>query len=199
MQSNSENTSGFGNRLASYLAVERKKAMVAGCLVLVMSFMWIKLLTGKGEPAMAAAAIDNGQVTAVAPAAESVVSYKQPPIVAGRNDTVVRDYFSPGDWQAFLTKSSSEQSEVTGEHAGIIDDDIRGKTIRRIADGLKLQIMEIGTEPQAFVSDTLVKVGSRLTIAAGETAYEFKVLGVSRKSVQLECEGKVFDVKLKEQ
>ncbi len=78
------------------------------------------------------------------------------------------------------------------------DDDVRRKTIRLIADGLKLQIMEIGTEPQAFVSDTLVKEGSTLTIAHGETAFEFAVIRVTRKTVDLKCEGMTFEIKLKE-
>jgi hypothetical protein len=198
MQQNPEHISSLGSRLASYLAVERKKAIVAACLIMVMGFMWIKLLTGKGEPAAAVAADYVQPLPGSAPV-DSVIIYGEPPFVAGRNDTLARDFFSPGDWQAFLIKSSSQQSSfVAIGQTQIADDDIRSKTIRQIADGLKLQIMEIGTEPQAFVSDTLVKEGSTLTIAAGETAFDFKVLRVTRKSVELECDGMTFEIKLKE-
>jgi hypothetical protein len=162
-----------------------------------MSFMWIKLLTGKGEPTAAMAAADAGQMTSSS-TGETTAIYKEPPFVAGRNDTLASDFFSPGSWQAFLTKSSSGQLETVAAGQIQTADDIRKKTIRKIADGLKLQIVEIGTEPQAFVSDTLVKEGRTLTIVAGETSFEFKVLRVTHKSVELECEGSTFEIKLRE-
>jgi hypothetical protein len=199
MQPNPENISSPGNRLASYFAVERKKAIAAACLVIVMGFMWFKLLTGKGEPSAAAAStvsyVQSGSGSAPA---ETVITYKEPPFVVGRNDRLVTDFFSPGDWQAFLSRGQGEQVNATTVTGQLTDDDTRGKTIRRIAEGMKLQIMEIGNEPQAFICDTLVKEGSTLSIVAGETTLDFKVLRITSRTVEVKCENITFELKLKE-
>jgi hypothetical protein len=200
MQQNPGNSGSFGNRLASYVAVERKKAIVAACLILIMGFMWIKLLTGKGQPTAAVADTADTTVAQVeARPAASNVTYTTLPLVAGRNDTLMNDFFSPGDWTAFFSSTGGQQSYSTtgsGQQSG---NELRSQTIRQIAEGLKLQIMEIGTEPQAFLSVTLVKEGSTLTIVAGETSFNFKVLSISRKMVTVTCENMTFEVKLKEQ
>jgi hypothetical protein len=201
MQPNPGNNISSGSRLASHFAVERKKAILAACLIGVMGFMWIRLLTGKGEPASAAAAT---QVIATQPGetkpSDILVTYTEPPMVAGRNDMLSGDFFSPGDWQAFLTKRSDSLTEAaaSGQHQ-TRDEDVKSKKIRQIAEGLKLQIMEMGSEPQAFISDRLVKEGGKLTIVAGDAEYEFKVLRITRTTVELQCESTTFEMRIKEQ
>jgi hypothetical protein len=199
MQQNPGNSGSFGNRLASYVVVERKKSIVAACLIIVMGFMWIKLLTGKGQPASATAATGDATVSQaqVKPAASSV-TYTKLPWVAGRNDTLANDFFSPGDWRAFFSSDADRQNySVTGDGQQAGDD--RSQTIRKIAEGLKLQIVEIGTVPQAFISDTLVKEGGTLTIVAGEASFNFNVLSITKNMVTVKCENMTFEVKLKEQ
>jgi hypothetical protein len=199
MQQNPDNIANLGNRLASYVAVERRKVMVAVCLIVVMGIMWTKLLTGKGEPSSATAATNTAMPLAETKATALRITYKELPIVEGRNDTVAVDFFSPGDWRAFLSKDASEPlSSAAGSTKGSTGEDARSQAIREIAAGLRLQIMEIGSEPQAFISDNLVREGSELTIVAGESAFDFKVLRITRQMVELRCDDKTFEVRLKD-
>jgi hypothetical protein len=165
-----------------------------------MGFMWIKLLTGKGQPESAAAATGDTIVSQVEvkPAASSV-TYTTLPWVAGRNDALTNDFFSPGDWRAFYSSDPDRQNYSAAGSKQQAGNELRSQTIRQIAEGLKLQIMEIGTEPQAFLSDTLVKKGSTLNIVAGETSFNFKVISITKKTVTVTCENMTFEVKLKEQ
>jgi hypothetical protein len=199
MQQNPDNTANLGNRLASYVAVERRKVMVAVCLIIVMGIMWVKLLTGKGEPSAATAATIAALPQTETKAAALRITYKELPIVKGRNDTVAVDFFSPGDWRAFLSKDASEQlSSAAGNTKGLTDEDARSQAVREIAAGLRLQVTQTGPEPQAFISDKLVREGSEFTIVAGESTFDFKVLRITRQMVELRCENKTFEVRLKD-
>jgi|GEM_PF-2988967 len=198
MQQDPENSSALGSRLTSYVAVERKKVIVAACLVTIMAIMWVRLLTGKGQPAAASAASAGAALRQLDEKALQVsVVYKEPPFIEGRNDALTGDCFSPGDWRAFLSKDSVGPQELVADYGQqSADQNVRNQMIRKIAEGLKLQIMEMGAEPQAFISDTLVKEGGKLTIAVGEASVEFQVLRITRSMVQLQCEGMQFEIKL---
>jgi hypothetical protein len=192
MDQNPENRISLGSRLASYVAVERKKAITATCLVLIMGTMWVRLLTGHGEPPAAGAATVPALLQTQDTAPEISIAYKVLPFTAGRNDTLATDFFAPGDWTAFLSKD--EQKPVVQTPA----EEPRAKAIREIAAGLKLQITEMGTEPQAFISDSLVREASTITIVSGDDSFEFKVLRITRRTVQLQCEDMTFEVRLKD-
>jgi hypothetical protein len=197
MQQYPENSNTLGNRLASYVAAERKKVAIATCLIAIMGFMWVRLLTGKGEPAAASAAtVGAALVQGDGKTPEVSIVYVQPPFIEGRNDTLTVDCFSPGDWGAFLSKDDTERPEYVGSQSP--DRKVRDQAIRRIAESLRVQIMEIGTEPQAFVSDTLVKEGGTLDIATGDGDVTFKVLHIATQMVVLECEDMTFEIKLKD-
>ena len=45
MKQNARNNSRGGNRFFSHLAAEKKKVALALCLISLMAFMWIKVLT----------------------------------------------------------------------------------------------------------------------------------------------------------
>ncbi|HSV27436.1 MAG TPA: hypothetical protein VLH60_06040 [Sedimentisphaerales bacterium] len=196
MQQDSGNSISIGDRLASYLAVERKKVAAATCLICIMAFMWVRLLTRTGEPAGASAA--SSAVLPQSPEKAEAISivYTELPFVAGRNDALTVDCFSPGDWRTFFSQDRFGAMEhQSGESAS---GPARSRMIQRIAEGLKLQIVGIGSEPQAFISERLVREGSELNIATGDGEVIFRVLRITSRSVELECEGMTFEIKLDE-
>ena len=57
MKRNARNKSRGANRLFSHLAAEKKKSVLALCMISLMAFMWIKVLSGKGPQKAAARVI----------------------------------------------------------------------------------------------------------------------------------------------
>jgi hypothetical protein len=200
MQTNPASNSNLGNRLASYLAVKRKKAAVAVCLIAVMCFMWARLLMGTGEPASAAAATKTDASRPAGKAVPATIAYVAPPFVAGRNDTLKTDFFSPGDWRAFLSRDCGDnQGQVLERGEESAAGESRAAAIRRAAETLRLQIIETGSRPQAFISDTLVTEGSTFVVPVAEEHLEFRVLRLMPDGVKIQCENMTFEIRLKEQ
>jgi len=77
------NNSGNGaNRLMSQLAAEKKKTVMALCLIAVMVFMWVKLL-GKKTPETAEAAMRQDEAMREQSNSQLKISFIELPEVAG--------------------------------------------------------------------------------------------------------------------
>lgn len=197
MQQNTNTNNGLSGRIASLAAVERRKVVIAFCLIAVMAFMWIRLLTGKGEPAAASAATPgNALLQDKGKSIETGVVYCAPPFIEGRNDILTTDCFTASNWSAFFSKDDVERPEYTGSRSP--DHTTREQAIKRIAENLRLQITEMGSEPKAFISDMFVKEGGTLNIAAADGEVIFQVIRITRQVVTLECEGMTFEIRLKD-
>jgi len=174
MKQNVRNDGKGANRLFSRLAAEKKKGVVALCLIALMGFMWVRVLLRK-TPESAEAAM--GQEEVKPNTSELKISFIELPEVAGRNDALTRDFFAVDDWQSFM--SGGEVSVVSRNG----DEEIA----RRVAKKLKLEAIGLGKNPQAFINDKLLAVGDKLLVADGVDTYECEVVGIEEKTVFIRC------------
>jgi len=181
------------NKLASRLAGDKKKTVIAICLIAVMVFMWVKVL-GKKTPAAAEASPISKDVTNSRSNSTSKISFLELPEVKGRNDVLTRDFFASSDWQGFTRDGAS----LTGVGEVSFSKDGSEGIVRRIAEKLKLEAILTGENPQAFINDTLLRVGDKLFIKDGVKAYECEVAGIEQTKVFIRCGKSKITLKLAE-
>ncbi len=159
--------------LMGRLTAQKKRTSIAVCLVLAMAFMWVKVLTPNVPDSAAAAVVDDA---AGQPESQLKITYVELPVVEGRNDTLVRDFFTVG--KGFL-------------RGGAVVDVVAGggseKVTRRIAEKLKLEAIVFGENPQAFINDELVSEGDKLLVREEATEYEFTVVKIGQNTVFMRC------------
>jgi hypothetical protein len=189
---NSENSSsGIVGRLAS----EKKKTVLAVCLVALMAFMWIKVLTRK-EPASANAEIMSSQAgKEIQHEKEAKVSYVDLPEVSGRNDLITRDIFVSNGWKDFDNKNNSV---VLTREVNVVPGDVTESVIRKIADSMDLEACVMGENPRAYINDKILSVGDLLLVSNGNSKYECEVVLIKDNSVVLRCGKAEVILKLKQ-
>lgn len=175
MKDNSKNNNGLG-KLVNKLVAEKKKSVIAFCLIAIMAFMWIKALSGKAPQAGEAALLANAAAVASEQKAEPElkVFFVELPNVKGRNDMLTRDFFVAGS-QGFGIEEVNVASGGSEEKG------------RRIAGQLKLEAIDSGKNPQAFINDVLLKTGDKLSVKDGKSVYECEVVRIEKESVLIRC------------
>ncbi len=194
MAKNFKNNAGASGPLGR-LAAEKKKGVIALCLVVLMGIMWIRVLTNKG-PAGAGAATTVDSSPAEEPLAEQLkITYIELPDVPGRNDVIERDFFDPKDWQGFnLGKLTGRQ---TGQpDANSVDAD--KEVARRIEQLVMLEAIGIGMgqRPQAYLNGKLLSEGDELTVTDGTQTYQCQVVKIEKNYVVLKCREAEITLKL---
>ncbi len=188
MKQNVRNDGKGANRVFSRLAAEKKKSIVALCLIAVMGFMWVRVLLKKGpESAEAAARQDEVEPDTSASNSELKISFIELPKVAGRNDVLTKDFFAANDWQDFID-GKKEVSVVSRD-----DDE---EIVERVTEKLKLEAIALGKNPQAFINDKLLSVGDKLLVGDGVDTYECEVVGIEEKTVFIRCREAEITLKL---
>jgi hypothetical protein len=179
------------NRVLSQLAAEKKKTIVALCLIAVMGFMWIRVLTRK-TPNSAEAAVGQGKVKpdTLGSNSDLKISFIELPKVVGRNDVLTKDFFAMSDWQIFIDgkgeNSGGNEEVIVGSR---YDDE---EILKRVAKRLKLEAIGLGKNPRAFINDKLLSVGDKLLIADGVDTYECEVVRIEEMMVLIRCrEGEI--------
>ena len=168
------------------LAAEKKKAVAALCLVVVMAFMWIRVITNKG-PETAEAVLTAEQLNVENASAEKLnVSYIKLPQVAGRNDVITRDFFASNDWRYF--KGEKERNLAVIEEVNIVSKNGNEEVIRKVAEKLKLEaIVVLSSKPRAFINNKVMSVGDRVLIRDGIDTYECEVIDIKENVVVIKC------------
>ncbi len=180
MKQNLKNSGSRGNRLVSRFAAEKKKTVIAVCLITVMVFMWVRVLWRKGpQSANAAVMTQKGQTN---PDTQTI--FTELPKVKGRNDELSRDFFAVDSWQNFI--EGGENSGGTGE-VSIVSTDSSEETIRSAAEKLRLEAIALGKNPRAFINDKLLSVGDKLFIREGINTYECEVTEIEENMVLIRC------------
>jgi hypothetical protein len=163
---------GFMGRLTA----QKKKTTTAACLVLVMVFMWVKVLTPSAPDSATAAVVGDAMGQS---GSQLRITYVELPIVKGRNDTLAGDFFVVG--KGFLRPG--------GRHSGVdvvvggASEELTG----RIVEKLKLEAIVFGENPQAFINDELVSEGDKLLVKDGATEYELVVVKIEQSIVFIRC------------
>jgi len=188
MRLNIHNNGNGGNRLLGRLAAQKKKAVIASCLIGVMAFMWVKVLFKKTPQAAQATvsakqAESNSQVNS-----QLKVSFIDLPKVAGRNDVINRDFFDVGNWQEFVRDGEGGKTAI--EEVNIPGEDGDKEIIRTLTEKLKLEAIELGKSARVFISGKLVTVGDKLFVSDVAKTYECEVVGIEGNAVAIRC-GKV--------
>jgi hypothetical protein len=173
-----------GNGALARLKADRKKSVIAACLIGVMVLMWVRVLLRKG-PESAAAVSPAGlpNVSMSASKLEMQVSYVELPRVESRNDVLSRDFFASNDWAGFGL-SGGNGGNVTEVNVDSKED---SQAVRRVASRLKLQVIWSAADRQAFINEKPFSVGDKFVLKEGSKAYEFEVSEISDKQVLIRC------------
>jgi hypothetical protein len=182
----SDNRGSGLNRLVSQLGADKKKAVIAVGLVLLMVFMWVRLIGGKGAKS-ARAAVTPVTDTDLNSTAQSKVVFVELPYVGGRHDVLARDFFRL-DGQAF---SASEE-------VSIVSDNSTEQGVREVAKRLRLEAISTGAQPEAFINDKLLKVGDVLVLDGGSRSYECEIVSIKANVVLVKYEEAEIELKLKQ-
>ena len=175
MKQNTRNSGNGADRLFGQLAAEKKKTIIALCLIAVMALMWVRVL-GKKTPNTAGAALRGEEVIEGQSNSELKISFIELPNVKGRNDVLIRDFFTVDGGNL----SSAGEVNVVSRDGG-------GEVIGRIAEKLKLEAIGVGEIPRAFINDKLLAVGDKLPIVDGGNTYECEVIGIEENTVSIRC------------
>jgi hypothetical protein len=201
MKFDTQNKLGTLGGFVGRLAAERNKTIIAFCLVTVMGLMWVRVLTGRKTTTSARAEFGQMQ-TATAVQSEpprSRLVYIELPNVKGRNDMLVRDFFTVNQWETFIANRGGGDTlgkEVSMKVGTAGQEHFDKETILQVAKLLTLTVIEVGERPQAFINDTLLTVGEKLLVAHEGTSYEFTITGIHGNEVLLNCQGVNIEIKL---
>jgi hypothetical protein len=168
------------------LAAEKKKAIAASCLIVVMAIMWIRVLTNNG-PETAEAVLTAEQLNVEDTSAQKLnVSFIKLPQVAGRNDVITKDFFASNDWRHF--KGEQERNLAVIEEVNIVSKNGNEEVIRKVAEKLKLEaIVVLSNKPRAFINNKVMSIGGKVLIRDGINTYECEVIDIKENVVVIKC------------
>jgi len=186
MKLNVANTANTTNRLLARLTAERKKTVLAFCLIAVMAFMWVKVLSRKAPNVVQATLMTqqenlNGQANS-----QLKISFIELPKVTGRNDVITRDFFDSDGWRGFI-KDREEKDLVGYKEVGVTSNNDSKEVLIKIAGKLKLEAIELGENPRAFINSRLLTVGDKFHLKDGLDSYECEVVRIEQNLVLLRC------------
>jgi preprotein translocase subunit YajC len=180
------NHSALAKGLIGQLAAEKKKAVTASCLIVLMAFMWVRVLTKKAPEASEAAQITDQLNFEDTTNQELNVSFIDLPRVAGRNDVITRDFFASNGWRHF--GSGKERNLAVIEEVNVVSGNGNEEVIRKVAEKLKLEaIVVLGRNPRAYVNNKVVSVGDKVLIRDGIDKYECEVIEIEENKVVIKC------------
>jgi hypothetical protein len=192
MRKNASSTDNRAKRLVGQLAAEKKKTVMALCLITVMALMWIRVLIRKA-PEAAEAGSTAGQVRVEDQSnPETKMFFVELPKVAGRNDVIARDFFASDDWRHF----TEGQNSAGIEEVNMVSTGGNEEVIRKVAEKLRLQAIGLGDNPRAVINDKTLSVGDKVLIRGGVDAYEFEVVDIKESTVVVRCREAELTLKL---
>ena len=183
MRAKLKNSGAAASRLFSRLAAEKKKTVIAVCLIALMVFMWARVLAKKTPQSAEAAATarEAGQSNS-----EFKISFIELPKIKGRHDVLATDFFAANGWRNFTR--DAEGKNLTGvREVSVVSGDDSEEVIRRVAQKLKLEAIGLGKNPRAFINNKLLSVGDKLLISEGADMYECEVVEIEEHAVLIRC------------
>lgn len=184
------------NKIFNQLAVEKKKTVFAVCLIALMVFMWVRVL-GKKTPKTAEAALGQELVTSdmSKPGPELKVTFIELPKVAGRNNSITRDFFASDDWWKLI--ASGGGGKIAGIEEVSVSKGGSEEIAKRVAERLKLEAIGFGENPRAFINGKPLSVGDKWFVVDGDDKYECEVVGIEEDKVFVKCMEAEITLKLK--
>ena len=193
MRHNARNNSKSRNKIINHLAAEKKKAVLAFCLITLMIVMWVKMLTRTSPNAAEAGLMVSLIDMETQSEPEMRISFIELPKVAGRNDLIVRDFFASNGWQDFIDSQGRKSAGVEKINIVIGDDQ---EVIRKVADNLRLEAIVSSEDPLAFINDKVLRAGDKLSVDDGIDGYECEVVEIKENIVVMKCRESRITLKL---
>lgn len=185
MRQNIANNSTGAKKVLERLAEEKKKSVTALCLIAVMTFMWIRVLTRKTPQGAEAAPGTEQSSTKNQPNEKYRVSFVELPKVAGRNDVIVRDFFASNGWRHFVDGQGQKPDGI--EEVSIVSTNDNEEVIKRIAKKLKLEATMVSANPIAFINGQVRHIGDKMLVTDGTDTYECEVVNIEDNIVVIKC------------
>ena len=185
MRENMQNRSGQLNRLLVLLGAQKKKAVIALCLIGVMVFMWVKVFFKRSPQSAGAASTTVQTGLDVRQNPQLKVSFIDLPEVAGRDDVITRDFFAVSDWQEFVKNGAG--NGLGSVEVSIASADGSEEIARRVTGKLKLEAIAIDKNRQTSINGKLLSVGDKLSIEDGAGKYECEVVRIEENAVFVKC------------
>ena len=192
MNENLRNVRNGANRFLTKFGIEKKKSLLAVCLIVVMAFMWIRVLSGdkpKSAKASAQSKKENSQSDS-----QVSISFIELPEIPGRNDVITRDCFASEGWRDFVKKrqenlNNSVEVGVVSIHGG-------EGVVAQVAQKINLQAIVMSENPQAFINDKLLSVGDTFIVKDATDVFQCEVVKIHENTVVIECEQAQVTLKL---
>ena len=162
------------SRLLRVFFADKKKVIVALCLVSVMVFMWIKVLFGGGPESAKANSLDTEAEVQKESKMELKLAYIDMPEIKGRNDILSRDFFDVEGRSLIANEVDIVFSEE--EELAFV-----------LSRELSLEAIVLGQDRQAFINDKLLVVGEKFFVSTEIDAYECEVIGIEENKVFVRC------------
>ena len=185
MKQNMSNNGNGVKLLFGRLAAEKKKSVMAVCLIALMILLWIRVLTRKSPQSAESAPITDQLSTEESSSSKSQISYIELPRIEGRHDVIARDFFASNGWRNFVGGKGRNLASV--EEVNIISRDVSEEVIRKVAEKLKLGAVILSDTPLAFINDKVRKVGDVVLINDGADKYECEVVQIRENTVVMKC------------
>ena len=179
--------------LIGHLAAEKKKTVMAVCLILLMAFMWVRVFFRKTTTEEANATTEQTNQQGESKSALKI-SYIELPKVTGRNDVIKRDFFSSNDWRNFNGKG---KNVVSIEEVNVVPGDGSEEVIRKVVENIKLEAIVVGDDAKAFINDKVHSVGDKMLIKDGINEYECEVVAIEENAVVIGCSEAEIKLKLR--
>ncbi len=185
MTPNSRNDNTGVSKMLNRLAEDKKKSVMALCLIAVMTVMWFRVLTRKTPDGAEAAPVTDQTSTEDVPREEYRVSFVELPKVAGRNDVIGRDFFASNGWRHFVDGQGRKPGGI--EKVSIVSTNGNEEVIRRVAEKLNLEATIVGGTPWAFINGQPLNIGGKLPISDGADTYVCEVIDIKDNAVAIKC------------
>jgi len=166
--------------LLGRLAAEKKKGITAVCLIMVMVFMWSRVLLNK-KVQSADASIVTGETAGTGSKEGTKISFIELPGVKGRNDVINRDSFAVDNWTDFVRTTGGSYGKDGKRN--VTDDE----AAEPIAEKMKLEVIEVDKIPRAFINGRLLSEGDKFFVEYGNGTCECKVAKIERNAVIVKC------------
>ncbi len=178
------------------MALEKKKAVIALSLIVLMGFMWIRVLTKRGPETAGAEIAAKPSNTQAQSNPALHIAFIELPKVSGRNDVITRDFFDSEKWRHFIERQRKRNGI---EEVNILSRNVDEEVIRRLAKKLKLEAIMVSENPLAYINGEPIRVGDKMSIGDGINKYECDVVVIEENTVVLKCKEAKITLKLEQE
>lgn len=185
------NNSNAQKATATGMTAEKKKAVIALGLMVLMATLWLKNIMKKN-------AIQEAQALSLAQQNKNVpkeikFSYIALPQDPNRHSALTRDIFAANGWKGFRRQGQGWGDRFSGS------DNQGNGGIEQIIKEIEFGAIVVGTkERRAFIEGNMLRAGQKFTFKYKHQSYEFKVLKIYDDKVELQYDDTVVIKKIEQ-